>query len=320
VVRSTESTISSRQYAGDADLGALLAFLSPLATVLRPTSHWHPGNLLWNIYYFSADVDPEKSLRLWEENGAIVGFAWFDEPGSVEVQVDPRLKRRNLLDFVVDDMLAWAAECSEPFQTPAEGGKLITWASEADSDRREFLAQRGFQQDDFAMVRLSRSVEADLPERQLDSGWEVRPVADSSEFSRRVELHREVWAPSQLTQSAYERLRGAPGFLPELDLVLVQPDGEFASYAICWFDPGSRSGIFEPVGTRPDVQGKGLGRLIMFEGLRRLKALGARMALVSTSTFNQRAVKLYEAVGFREVNRDCRYSSRSCVELGSSGP
>ena len=122
-----------------------------------------------------------------------------------------------------------------------------------------------------------------------------------------LELHRAVWAPSRLTLDAYERLRAAPGFLPDLDLVLVSPEETFASYCICWFDAPSRSGVFEPVGTHPDFQGRGLGRYVMREGLRRLQARGATTATVSTAAFNRRAIGLYEAVDFHEVNREQRY-------------
>jgi len=66
-------------------------------------------------------------------------------------------------------------------------------------------------------------------------------------------------------------MRGIPGYTPELDLVAVSADGTFASYCICWLDPVSKIGEFEPVGTRAAYRGKGLGKALMLAGLRRLK-------------------------------------------------
>ena len=48
---------------------------------------------------------------------------------------------------------------------------------------------------------------------------------------------------------AYRRLRAVPYYDQNLDLVAVNGAGEFGAYCICWYDPGSRSGLFEPVGT-----------------------------------------------------------------------
>jgi ribosomal protein S18 acetylase RimI-like enzyme len=95
-----------------------------------------------------------------------------------------------------------------------------------------------------------------------------------------------------------------------LDLVAVAPDGAFASYCICWLDPANRTGEFEPVGTRPAFRGKGIGKLLMLEGLRRLKALGARTAIVYSVGDNTASIRLYESVGFRTITRNRYYSKR----------
>jgi ribosomal protein S18 acetylase RimI-like enzyme len=205
-------------------------------------------------------------------------------------------------------MLAWAAKRVTEVQDGECDRRLRTWASEVDRPRQGLLVAEGFQRDNLSVVHLSRELGRDLPDRALPDGWDVRPVGDRAEFPRRVELHRAVWAPSRMKLDAYGRLRAAPGFHPDLDLVLVAPDGSFAAYCICWLDPTSRSATFEPVGTRPDLQGKGLGRLLVGGALRRLRDLGATVALVSTAGFNQRAINLYEAVGFRLANREHRFS------------
>jgi GNAT superfamily N-acetyltransferase len=126
-------------------------------------------------------------------------------------------------------------------------------------------------------------------------------------------MHREVWHPSKVTLEAYRRLRAAQGYDPRLDLVAVAPDGGFGSYCICWFDPHSRTGLFEPVGTRPASRGRGLGKAVMYEGLRRLRELGARTALVLAVHDNEAARRLYESVGFKKVNAERLYGRKPRV-------
>jgi mycothiol synthase len=57
----------------------------------------------------------------------------------------------------------------------------------------------------------------------------------------------------------------------------------------------TRSAYFEPVGTHPAHQRRGLGKAVMFEGLRRLKRMGATLAFVGG--FSPAANALYDSVG-----------------------
>ncbi|HEV2404889.1 MAG TPA: GNAT family N-acetyltransferase, partial [Ktedonobacterales bacterium] len=127
------------------------------------------------------------------------------------------------------------------------------------------------------------------------------------EWQRRVDTHREVYHPSRVTLEAYRRLRRAPYYRPDLDLVAVSPEGEFAAYCICWYDPATRVGEFEPVGTRAAYRRRGLGKALMFEGQRRLRALGAHTAIVLTNGDNIPAIPLYQSAGFRIVDREHLY-------------
>ena len=92
--------LTSRTFAGDGDVRTIASFLSSCCTDLHPTYHWHLGDLLWSMY-FSTEVDPTLTLRLWEDaSEALRGFAWFETPDSVEIQVDAAKRygfTRNLL-------------------------------------------------------------------------------------------------------------------------------------------------------------------------------------------------------------------------------
>jgi len=69
-------------------------------------------------------------------------------------------------------------------------------------------------------------------------------------------------------------------------------DEIISSTALAWF---------EPVATHPEHQGKGIGKAIILEGLKRLKELGAKTAYVSTRGLNQS--KFYKSVGFIEFDK-----------------
>jgi predicted N-acetyltransferase YhbS len=62
----------------------------------------------------------------------------------------------------------------------------------------------------------------------------------------------------------------------------------------------TRTAVFEPVGTPPAHQQRGLGKALMSEGLRRAKQLGATLATVSS--YGKAAHALYGSVGFTDFD------------------
>ena len=112
-----------------------------------------------------------------------------------------------------------------------------------------------------------------------------------------------MWGQSKITVENYRRLRAAPLYDPELDVVLEDEAGRFLSYCIGWVDTANLIGHFEPVGCRPDSTGRGYARAVTLEGMRRMRARGLHTALVGTESVNERARVLYPSCGFVEVDR-----------------
>jgi mycothiol synthase len=92
---------------------------------------------------------------------------------------------------------------------------------------------------------------------------------------------------------------GSAVYEGERDLFVRSPDGRGASACTIWFDPVNAVGLFEPVGRHPDFQGKGLGKAVMAEGLRRMQAAGMRRAVVGFDPNNAAALASYTSMGFR---------------------
>jgi ribosomal protein S18 acetylase RimI-like enzyme len=297
---------SSRPFRDHADLLRLRDFLSAASAAAEQPSFWHIGDLIWGVYQNTV-FDPAASIRLWEgDDGELLGFGWLEDPDGVSWQIHPRLRGSGALE---QQILAWAAERG---QARADVAPRELWAKACDSDLavRALLEQWGFTRDDFHYLLLRRDLGAPIPAPALPAGWSVRHVGGEAEWSARVETHREVWHPSRVTLEAYRRLRQAPVYDPELDLVAVSPDGQFASYCICWLDPANRCGEFEPVGTRPAFRGRGIGKAVMLEGLRRLHERGAESALVVSLGSNEAAWRLYESVGFRIFDKEYLYGKQ----------
>lgn len=305
-----QPSITSRPLAGGVDLRRASDFILSLGGPLA--GHWHIGDFWWKLYQNEA-FDPTRDIRLWEDSeGRLLCLAWFEEYDGVDWQLHPELERdASLRDRVQDEVLAWGAAHPER-RIGEDGPELWTWGLDrGDEERIAFLAGRGFEYDTFHTLQMSRDLSAPIPDAILPDGWTVRHVGCEEEWGERVEAHRAVWRPSRVTLPAYRRLRACAGYAPKLDLVAVAPDGEtVGSYALVWHDPTNRTGEFEPVGTRPAYRKMGLGKAIIFEGLRRLRDRGCETAIVYSIHDNEASTKLYDSAGFRTFNRARLYGKK----------
>lgn len=298
----------SRLFEGDDD-AHLLVDVVTAAAIDRRCNDWHVGDVWWGLYQNTV-FEPCDNIRLWfdtELDGTALGFAWFYPHGGGGVSTLVRPNYAGALGLH-DEMLTWAEERCRALPPEDDSARRLTATAFAhDAPRVALLEKRGYARSGTPMYHFHRSLSVSVPDAALPVGTTVRHIGGDEEWAERVALHREVWSPSRVTLEAYRRLRATPGYTPELDIVAVAPDGALASYCICWLDPVNQTGEFEPVGTRPAYQRQGFGRAVIAEGLRRLKDHGATDATVLTPQSNERAVALYESVGFRVVGSEYDY-------------
>ncbi len=121
-----------------------------------------------------------------------------------------------------------------------------------------------------------------------------------------------------MTVEKYTRLTTLPHYRFEDDLVVEAPDGSLAAFAMAWWDPAARVGEFEPVGTHPDHQRRGLGRALLSHGLRRYRDLGAHVVQIYSMSDNAASEGLYQAVGFERRRYRLHFVRPPDGNLGSA--
>ena len=101
-------------------------------------------------------------------------------------------------------------------------------------------------------------------------------------------------------------------FVPESTWLLMSEDGPCGT--IQGLQERGDLGAIQNVGLLPSCQGKGLGALLVLQALRGFRARGLRRAQLEVTAENERAVQLYQPLGFKR--RKTLY--RTVVRKGES--
>jgi mycothiol synthase len=312
--------LTLRDYAGVDDLRAMQSIVSAAwASPARPFVQCTVGDLEWWLAGGGPDVDWSSRIRIWSIGGDPVGWGWFRPPTSLDWFVRHGLTAVEET-AIRDEIFAWHVEraravaSSTPAREPSNRGEstadpvlLEVWAADGWPESA-ILPERGWTPTDVVLTQYVQSLDIELDPPRVPDGYVLRSLRGPEDIPARVDAHRAAFAPSKMTVEKYGILISQDHYAFDRDIVLEAPDGSFAAFAMCWADPVGSIGEFEPVGTHPDHQRRGLGRVIMRHGLRLMRAAGLRDALVFSLRSNTASEALYRSAGFHELALHRRYT------------
>ena len=132
--------------------------------------------------------------------------------------------------------------------------------------------------DDYAVVALIRAAFPDHPENA-------------------------TWTREDLEQRAVQ-----DWFDPSAILLAESETGELLGLHWMKLEADEPGGEVYMLGVAPGVQGHGLGRILLLEGLEEMRRRGIGLAYLYVDADNEPAIRLYRQVGFRHEHLDTCYS------------
>jgi ribosomal protein S18 acetylase RimI-like enzyme len=297
-------SLRQRSFRGDADWAAMAAVVEA-----QPADHLHLIDLPYRLCSWAFD-DPANAA-LWEDPaGAVRAWAALQTPfWSIDYAIDPAAPAG-----ILQALLAWAAQRARallgtPFARPAWFVSSPTGhAHNPELEAAGFRSQANVGPNSWSKLLFRRDALPAPARWALPEGFQIRPLGGRAEVEAYVSLHQAVFASANMTVAWRRRTLEHPAYRPELDLVLVDGEGQLAGFCVGWFSaqgPGrAPAGQIEPMGVRADLRGRGLGQALLSTCLGRLIEAGARSLLVETDNYRDAAFGLYRAAGFaiaREV-------------------
>jgi mycothiol synthase len=301
---------------GGQALGEALNFVT-ICRALDPLGNYlHIGDLQW--WCRDGSLDDQQNWHFWyQESGEALALGLING-NEIVCLLHPNFRTHERYLMVRQ----WALQhLKERAQQQGEGQyEVREEAADDEPELASFLEREGYTRQEMYYHLYHRSLLESVPAPVLPEGFTIRSVAGEAEAEMRAALQRDAFFQGgsknyeewTLRQLAVMKM---PHYDPQLDLMVMAPDGTPAAGCICWEDPVNRVGLFEPVGTRPQFRRQGLATALMPGGLQRLRERGMQAALVigrhpgkeenSTEFTSSRFV--YEAVGFQLLRRIYTY-------------
>jgi len=298
-------SLRMRTYRNEDDYWRIREFLRGVS--LRNDRHDFAWSLLrwdywrWHVNENIFKLNLPDVISLWETDGQIVAMLNPDSPGEAFFQIHPDFHDEVLISGMLE-----VAE-SELFNKKDDGTKeLIAWVNADDELSKKLFTELGYSRSKFLAEHMRRrTFTKPVPAPVLPEGYAIRALGDEDELPARSWLSWKVFHPDEPDEDYkgwewYRNIQRVPLYRRDLDILAIAPDGELAAFCTIWFDDVTRTAVFEPVGTHPEHQKRGLGKAVMAEGLRRAERLGATLATVSS--YGKAAHALYESMGFTEFD------------------
>jgi GNAT superfamily N-acetyltransferase len=268
--------------------------------------HFQPGNAdqnwiepAWEYANFHPNLDPKtlEKIGLWEESGKIVAIAQTENQfGEAFFQISPGYHhlQSEMLDYAEQALAGWSVQENRTY--------LLAYANNDDIDFQDILSGRGYTREKDMNRPMSRfEIPDPFPPIALPEGFQLKSLADECDWAR---VNRVMWRgfnhegepPTGKEElESRRRMFETPNGRHELKIVVVAPNGDFASFCGMFYVPTKQYAYVEPVATDPTYRRLGLGKAAVLEGLRRCGTLGAREGFVGSDQ------DFYFAVGFHLI-------------------
>ncbi|MHA1906596.1 MAG: GNAT family N-acetyltransferase [Candidatus Thorarchaeota archaeon] len=255
-----------------------------------------PGGTLYN------PAEEDEYIKFWEDpDSKIIAITIVKPSGGCWIHIHP-----DHLE-VERDLILWIEEQRKKTKKDLSEKVACRFVIEEDDASRIALYEElGYENTELEGASQVYNFEKHIPDYQLPDGYSVRHAEIIKEWEKYRTVQMSVFTHlKDMGRELLENYSKASFYVTELDLVAVDPEGNFAAFCTGRIDPVSRIAELEPVGTHPDHRKKGLGKAVIFECLKRLKKYDPPAIVILGAAATEGANRLYESVGF--VNKGLRY-------------
>ena len=264
--------------------------------ITTPNFLWARWEWMFSLPFL--DVSSLSKIGIWEDDGRIIALATYEsELGEAYFCVDSDYS------YLKSEIMAYAR------QNLHKNGYLRALIPDDDRELQIAALEHGFrptQKKEYnSVIRINDSIAYSLPQ-----GFTISSMADECDL---LKIDRCLWrgfnheGPPPLTPQSIEERRiscSGPHWNGNLNMKVIAPNGDYASYCGIWYEKGADYALVEPVCTDPAYRRMGCGRAAVLEAVKRCGRLGAKVAFVGSSQ------QFYYNIGFYPYSTETWWEPR----------
>ncbi len=249
----------------------------------------------WMITHSMTKEEDLSKIGMWIENDHIVGLVIFDIfPDVVYLRTMPEFNdlKKEMLNYV-----------KEHFSV---NNCLKIMIQEDDDFLKELAVQQGMKPTDDQEVTSIIYTQDSTFAYQLSNDFEILSMKEAPDVYQYYQLfwkgfNHELNGEGQYKHSEEKEIIGRNEIFRENNLlehkiVIKNKEGNHVSFCGLWYDQSVDFAYIEPLATWPEYRGIGLAKAAMFEGIKRVKELGAKKVIVGSSQtfYLNKGFKIYK--------------------------
>jgi mycothiol synthase len=268
----------------------------------------------------SAEHVETDTLCAVSSAGRLAATAWVTCDDSLQHEcrvfldgrVHPKYRGQGLGSFLLQWMEARAHQMLSELKEDKPGVLRFDFYDRSD-DALALFEQHGFRLA-FAEDEMRRDLSRPLPEAHLPAGMTL-VTWSPQRAGRFFETYRDAFRerprfPNWSEETWRIMFASGASFRDDLSLLLLEGT-EPVGFVLCHVEddaemPGGLGWIAQ-MGLRPAWRNRGLGAFLLCEVLRRLRADGLAWAALEVNVDNDRALRLYQRLGFELYRRRTSY-------------
>ena len=288
---------------GDAEYRLIKALLLEIENHPAMDNRWEPGSMDWWRYNYHAEKSVDffqKNAHYWQTEAKQVVGLFISEYGQDDFFIVVHPQFLALLAKILDwGLRVWARDKRQ----------VHTAVYTHDSQKIDRLLDAGFFEEGHEANVRSYTL------RPYDFAYTLKPAfqlltfSEYGNYASRVQLVHNAFNNPSYSEARLRSLHGSPGYRPELDMVIVNSQGESVAYCMGWVEENNpQAGYIEPMGVHSAYRRLGLGTALAKECFKRLRDLGVERVTIASHAEPDVSNFLYESLRPTSIKRVFRYA------------
>ncbi|MDO4460579.1 MAG: GNAT family N-acetyltransferase [Clostridia bacterium] len=230
------------------------------------------------------EADKLNLMGIWEDDCRIVAVDTYDHDIDI---ITPLYKED--YEFLLDEMIDYALKNMRR----EHRDEFIIYASDSDEALKRALHRKGFTASEDKDMCAEFDLTEEIPEIKLPEGYRITSLDENEDLRQYVlcmfkgfdhEANGELFEWNDEREKLFHEAYDNREYLNKsLKVSVMDKDGNYVATCGMWYDKSSDMALIEPVCVVPECRRCGLGKAVVYEGLRRVKAMGAKIAVVGSS-------------------------------------